>query len=135
MKPGPIFLLSTVCCIILSGCWEKRSNDAEESYTLWLGEKPGKEVLAIHGKYWQSSHFTREYIAYLELAPSQLWTTKFIKQNQLIKTSDNLSVPTDAPVWFMVPHDANKWKSKTGNDSWIIEDRKTHRVFIYEEQL
>jgi hypothetical protein len=45
----------------------KKSIKAEKCYMLWTGEKPYKDVKVIHGKYWQSVHFTREYIVYLEL--------------------------------------------------------------------
>jgi hypothetical protein len=120
---------------MLSSCREKISNSAEESYMLWSGEKPDKEVLAIHGKYWQSPHFTKEYIVYLELAPSQLWKIEFIEQNHLAKTSDISTLPADAPAWFLVPKNAKIWKQGSGGNSLYIEDPQTGRFFIYEEQL
>jgi hypothetical protein len=135
MKPRSILFFFALSCIILSSCREKISNGAEESYMLWSGEKPGKQVLAIHGKYRQSQHFTKEYIVYLELAPSQLWKNGFIKQNHLTKASDVSTLPADAPAWFVVPRNAKIWKQESGGNSLYIEDPQTGRFLIYEEQL
>jgi hypothetical protein len=134
MKLAPILLLSVLFCFILSSCQEKRSIDAEECYMLWAGEKPGKEVCAIHGQFWQSAHFTKEYIVYLELAPTPKWCAAFIKQNSLIKTDNIAILPTDAPAWFTPPQNVNLWKQSSGNTLYM-QDRQTGRFFIYEEQL
>jgi hypothetical protein len=129
-----LFLLLPVL-LILTGCWEKTSNNAEKSFALWAGQKPGKDVKAIHGKYRQSAHFTREYTVYLELAPTVQWKLAFIKENHLHITSNNPALPQDAPSWFINKKGLNVWRAKPDNGDLYEEDSQTGHFFIYEEQL
>ena len=118
------------------GCKEENSEDPIKVYTLWGGEKPPKEVQVIHGKYWQSAHWSKEYIMYLELKASPLWRKEFIKQNNLLKNKETKSIPSDAPLWFKP---GNNFRILTvpgfSEGSIYFEDTISGKMFIYEIQL
>lgn len=135
MKRNFAFLLAVLLIFTLTGCWEKTSNNAEKSFTLWAGQQPDKNVKVIHGKYWQSAHFSLEYIVYLELAPTVEWKLAFIKENHLHITSNNPAQPQDAPSWFINKKGLNVWLAKPDNGNLYEEDTQTGHFFIYEEQL
>jgi hypothetical protein len=114
---------------------EKNTEDPVETYTLWGGEVP-KEVEVIHGKYWQSSHWSKEYIMYLELKASALWRKEFIKQNNLVENKETNDVTSDAPSWFR-PGKNFRTLTPSGftQGSTYYEDTVSGRMFIYEIQL
>ena len=130
---GNILLIFTL--ISLVSCTEKNTNDPIATYKLWAGEAP-KDVQVINGKYWQSSHWTKEYIMYLELKASPLWMNEFIKQNNLVESKERMAIPFDAPVWFK-PNDSFKSlkQSEYGQGSAYFEDTLNGKMFIYEIQL
>lgn len=114
---------------------EKTSSRAEESYIMWSGEKPDKAVQVIHGKYWQSAHFTKEYIVCLELEVTPAWKKEFIKQNRLFNKQDYQNVPNDAPNWFNPPKKSKIWMKQDDIGCVYYDDNTTGHFFIYEEQL
>jgi hypothetical protein len=119
----------------LTSCMEKNTTDAIEAYNLWGGEVP-KEVEVINGNYWQSAHFTKEYIMSLELKASPLWRKELIKQNNLVETKERTSIPSKAPTWFK-PTESFKAFTQSGfsQGSVYFEDTVSGRMFIYEIQL
>lgn len=66
-KVKTVFQLATFFIVanILVGCFEKSTTDPVKTYQYWAGEKPGKEVQVLNGRYWESAHWTKEYIMYL----------------------------------------------------------------------
>ena len=128
-------LINTFLIFSLSGGAEKKSSNTGESYKLWSGEKPGNDVKVIHGKYWQSAHFTGEYTAYLELDASSKWKNEFIKQNHLLNTVFNQDTPAGAPNWFTPQKNSRMWRQQVDAGYMYMEDSKTGHFFIYEEQL
>jgi hypothetical protein len=86
--------------VLVTGCYEKTSDDPSKCYKLWSGTNPPKEVTLLKGKYWQSAHWTKEYKLYLILKPSTLWWNELIKQNSLKEDNLDWKVPSDAPSWF-----------------------------------
>ncbi|GAA3966683.1 hypothetical protein [Mucilaginibacter dorajii] len=129
------FLLAILFLFTLTGCWEKNSTSADDTFMLWAGQKPDKNVRAIHGKYWQSAHLSREYVVYLELAPTVEWKLGFIKQNNLHITRDTPAPPKDAPSWFINKKGLNIWRAQPDNGNLYEEDPQTGHFFIFEEQL
>jgi hypothetical protein len=111
---------------------EKNTTHPIEVYNLWGGEVP-KEVEVINGKYWQSAHFTKEYIMYLELKASPLWRTELIKQNNLVETKERISIPSDAPNWFKPTGSFKAFiQPEFSQGSVYLEDTASGRMFIYE---
>ncbi len=123
--------------ISLISCSEKNSENPEEVYYLWSGTKPTNEIKLINGKYWQSSHFTREYKMYLELIASKNWLSEFIKQNDLkLLTSTSIDLPPDAPGWFKAKPGFKVFvPSQFSQGSIYFLDDKTGCMLIYEIQL
>lgn len=131
-----ISIFFTALVFLLIACIEKNTEDPKETYMLWSGEKPSKEVEIIHGKYWQSSHWSKEYIIYLELKGSPLWRNEFIKQNSLIQGKTDESLPSNAPSWFKPTAKFKIWKpSKFSQGAVYYENSQSGQMFIYEIQL
>ena len=128
-----IFLITVL--ISITSCREKKTEDPIEAYTFWGGEVP-KEVQVIHGKYWQSSHWTKEYILYLELKASASWRKEFIKQNNLVENKESETIPVDAPNWFRPANNCRIYKqSGVSEGSVYYDDTLNGNMFIYEIQL
>jgi hypothetical protein len=129
-------LLLLLVMFSLISCFEKNTEDPIESYKFWAGEKPSKDVKVIHGKYWQSGHFTKEYIMYLELNASSNWINELIRQNNLIPDTTKVILPGDAPSWF-VPKKSQKAYIHSGFDQGSIYfiDSLNRHLLIYEIQL
>lgn len=134
MKPY-LLIIFFALIICLPGCSERASNDADESYKLWAFEEPSEEISVIHGKYWQSGHFTREYIVYLELTATHNWKRKFFTQNHFIKFNNSTETLTDAPSWFKPIKPYIIWKQENNDNSICFEEIRTGRLFIHEMQL
>src|ERR1700744_3789881 len=92
-----IFLI--LSAILFTGFMEKNTTDPSKSYEYWLGEKLPKGVKAIRAQYWQSAHWSKEYIIYIELAAYPEWKAQFIKQNHLVLSQQKLEINSDAPKW------------------------------------
>src|SRR5258708_32555193 len=86
--------------ILLTSCSEVRTNDAINSYKYWSGSNPSDDIEVVNGIYWQSGHWTREYIVYLKLKPTHKWWNSFMKQNQLQLVKGDWTKPSDSPDWF-----------------------------------
>lgn len=123
--------------VSLISCSEKNSENPDEVYLLWSGTKPTNEVKLINGKYWQSSHFTKEYKMYLELIAPKNWMSEFIKQNDLkLLTSTSIDLPDDAPVWFKVKPGFKAFvPNGFSQGSIYFLDDNTGYMLIYEIQL
>jgi hypothetical protein len=136
MKYHLKFILPLIIFFCLASCLEKETTNPEEVYKYWSGNNPEKDMKIIHGKYWQSAHWTREYEMYLELVGSPLWLEEFIKQNKLKTANSTIDLPDDAPSWF---------NPKLGLKAYIPDgfsqgsiyfvDLKTGYLLCYEIQL
>jgi len=132
-------LVALFCvCSILFSCREKRSSNPIEVYKYWAGSKPENGVKVIHGKYWESSHWSKEYIMYLEIEASAKWRSDFISQNHLVQIWISEIPPPgpDVPEWFK-PDDRFKiWTTPGMNQGSIyFEDSLSNRMFLHEVQL
>jgi hypothetical protein len=135
----PKLLLSlfiAVFTILLSSCSPKTSENPKEVYRLWAGEKPSKSIQVLKGKYWQSGHFTKEYIMFMELRAPKNWIQEFIVQNKLKLTTEHIVLPTDAPAWFKPTSSYKVWEpSDFSQGSAYYVDSANSKVLIYEIQL
>ncbi len=73
---------------------------------------------------------------YLELKAPQSWLSEFIKQNNLVETTVDPALPSDAPTWFS-PGKGFKvlMRKNSGEGSAYFEDAANGKMFIYEIQL
>ena len=96
----PIFMALVLIVISLTSCSEIKTSDAKETFKYWAGTNPPADIELLNGQYWQSSHWSKEYIMYLKLKPSKTWWDDFVKQNSLTVDTTKWSKPDDAPNWF-----------------------------------
>lgn len=134
MKHTFIILLTIFA---LTGCHEKKTDDALETFKHWAGTKPPDDLELLEGRYWQSAHWTKEYIMYLKLKPSKKWWDEFLKQNHIPEYKDEWTIPTDAPSWFKPTDKSIRYGVKDDLDlgSIYFRDTITGICYIYEIQL
>lgn len=126
-----LLLLSTI-----SGCIERKTQNPIEAYTFWSGQTPSNDVKVLHGSYWQSSHWSTEYITYLHLKASPNWREEFIKRNDLIETTNIIVLPSDAPQCFKAGKHYRTWTNRQfSQGSVYYEDTLKGDFLIYEIQL
>ena len=132
------YLCLLTITLSIVGCTEHNTSDPYEAYKLWSGGgKPSREIHLIHGKYWQSAHWSKEYIMFLELKASSHWKDEFIKQNNLIYKKDTaVMLEDDAPNWFKPSSTCRIFVPKGFNEGSVYYcDSTSDRMFIYEIQL
>ncbi|HEU4496785.1 MAG TPA: hypothetical protein VFR70_07010 [Flavobacterium sp.] len=128
---------SLLSIFLLASCFEKRTSAGEEAYEYWTGTEPENDIKILNGRYWQSSHWTKEYELYLEMQTSPKLVQEFIRQNKLkVKTSTELNLPDNAPNWFK-PRIGLKVYEPSGfsQGSIYFVDEKTGYIMFYEIQL
>lgn len=136
MKIKNLLFLFTLFSII--SCSEIKTNNPTEVYKNWSGTNPNSDVRLINGQYWQSAHWTKEYIMFLEFSPKKFWINEFIKQNNLIIDSvKNNELTESMPIWFTPSKASKKYKIDSDFDqgSRYFIDTKTGICFFYEIQL
>ena len=127
------FLLTS---ITLTGCSEIKTTDAKETYKYWAGTSSPADIQLLKGQYWQSAHWTKEYIMYLKLKPSKNWWNEFIKQNSLSVDTTEWTKPDDAPQWFKPTLNSIQYgKSGFSQGSRYFSDTTTGICYVYEIQL
>jgi len=131
-------LLNLIVISLLTSCSEKISTNPNEIYQLWSGNKPTDEIKVINGKYWESAHWSREYILFLELETDKKFWTEFKNQNNLIidTTKFDYSI-SEKPNWFNPSKKSIKYKINDNFDqgSRYYQDSTSNKIFIYEIQL
>jgi len=132
-------ILSIAFLISLIGCSEIRTDEAAAAYRSWAGQSPPESVRVINGRYWQSSHFTKEYILYLELKAPKDWIREFIILNKLTEYHGRTSLQSDAPGWFRPPSRFKRYRKTPHepgpNASTCYIDFTESHMYLYEEQL
>jgi len=119
----------------LSGCVEKTIENANEVYKLWSGRKPTAEVKIIHGKYWESAHWSKEYMMFLEMKASKDWVEAFVKQNHLLPDTTRIEI-VNHPVWFTPSRGFLVFRRENDfNGSRYYFNLKQDHIFIFETQL
>lgn len=123
--------------LVFQSCSSIKTNDSNDSYYYWAGQKPPKEVKVINGKYWRSAHFTLEYIFFLEANVSKDWIEDYIEINDLVIDSSEFNLPNNKPNWFQPNKDYLQYKLNTDFDqgSRYFIDSLNSKIYIYEIQL
>jgi len=116
---------------------EINTTDPKKVYKYWTGSNPPKDIKLIRGQYWQSAHWTKEYVMYLKFKPTNIWWDEFIKQNQLKIDHEIWKMPLDAPNWFNPSIKSIKYIKPDLFDqgSRCFIDTLTGECYIYEIQL
>lgn len=119
-----------------TSCSERKTTDAQEAYLNWAGSQPSSEITLINGHYWESSHWSKEYILYLKFKPSKLWRSEFIKKNNLVVDETEWTMPMNSPSWFNPSEKSIRYSSRDnfGDSSYFFEV-ETGIFYIYEIQL
>lgn len=122
---------------LLVSCMEKKTTDANDAYKYWAGTNPPSDLQVINGQYWQSSHWTKEYILYLKFKPTDKWWNDFIKENHLPTDTNKWTKPDDAPNWFQPTDSCVKYgfDDEFDQGSRYFRDTTTGVSYIYEIQL
>ena len=121
---------------IISGC-AKRTNDAKETFKYWSGSEVSNDIELLKGKYYESSHFTKEYIMYLKFKPTRKWWREYLNYNAISVDKNNWTIPDDAPSWFKPSESSIRYWRKNDFDqgSRYFCDTVTWICYIYEIQL
>lgn len=116
---------------------EVNTTDPTDAYKYWAGTKPPDNLKVLNGQYWQSAHWTREYIMYLKLKPTIEWWDEFLKQNYISVDTDEWTKPSDAPTWFTLSDNSLRYRGGDDFDqgSRYFRDTLTGECYIYEIQL
>ena len=131
-----MYLSLAFLTLILISCMEKRTTNPQETYKYWAGNNPPNDLELIKGQYWESAHWTKEYIMFMKIKPTTEWWNEFIKQNQLLLNKGKWTIPSEAPDWFNPTKNTIKYNSSDiMNQSIYLRDTLTGVCFIYESQL
>ena len=123
--------------VFLTGCSEIKTTDPDEVYKYWSGSTAQTDLQLLKGEYWQSAHWTKEYVVFLKLKPTEKWWAEFVDQNQLQIDNGDRVKPTDTPSWFNPTNKSVMYNSVDDSDqgSRYFKDPLTGVVHIYEIQL
>ena len=118
-------------------CTEVKTSDPNAAYKYWSGLNPPNELNVIKGQYWQSAHWSKEYITYLKLRPTENWWKELVLQNQLKPDFGGWIKPSDTPNWFEPSENSIRYSSKNDFDqgSRYFIDTLTGDCYIYEIRL
>lgn len=137
--------MSKVICVLgiimifFSGCIGFSTNNPQEAFKYWTRQGlPENHVKVLKGQYWQSGHFTLEYIVYLKLIVSEEWKQELIKLNSLEIDTISSALPTytfsDVPDWFDIPSNYIEYQSNIENlHLWTSLSGDT--IYIFNSQL
>ena len=130
-------LLGLLIALILTSCSEIKTNNPKETYKYWSGSNSPKDFELLNGQYWQSSHWSKEYIMYLKFRPSEIWWKVFLQQNKISIDKGNWELPDDAPIWFKPSNNSIRYMESGDFDegSRYFADTLTGICYIYEIQL
>ena len=132
-----IFITLLLTIFALTSCMETKTSDVKDTYKYWSGTEAPADLELLNGQYWQSPHFSKEYIMYLKFKPTNEWWDEFLKQNSITTDKDSWTVPNDAPNWFKPTENSVRYGDGVDFDqgSRYFRDTITGICFIYEIQL
>ena len=133
------FVLAVTSIFVLTGCFrEIQTSDPKKAFAYWAGHSPaGFEF--INGQYWQSPHWTMEYIVCLEFKPTQEWWNELVSNNNLVVDTNKWTFVSSNkvnPDWFNPSTNSIRYRMEGNSDRgryfWDVE---TGVCFVYEIQL
>ena len=130
------FIAALLAVFLFTGCLEANTSDARKAYGYWTGTNPPADMELFNGEYWRSSHWSLEYVMYLEFKPTNIWWDSFIEQNKMAPDSGEWEIPSDAPDWFRPSDSSIEYRVKDfDTGSRCFRDTLTGVCYIYEIQL
>ena len=131
-----IFLTLLFVAHFATSCFETKTTNAKDTFKYWAGTNVPDDIEVMNGEYWQSSHWTKEYIMYLKFKPTKRWWDQFAKQNNLTPESTDWVKPADAPDWFKPADNSQQLRQgEFSQGSRYFCDTTTGICYIYEIQL
>jgi hypothetical protein len=132
-----IFIRLLLTIFMLTSCMQKNTSDVKETFKYWSGVEAPVDFELLNGQYWQSPHFTKEYIMYLKFKPTKEWWDNYLNYNSMSVDKKNWSVPNDAPAWFKPSENSVRYYASDNfvQGSRYFRDTITGIAFIYEIQL
>lgn len=131
-----LFTTIILISVLLTSCSQIRTDDPIDSYEYWAGTIPTDDVKVLKGQYWQSGHWTKEYILYLKIKPTDRWWDEFVEQNQLQVDNEAWSTPSGSPTWFQLTDKIETYKPADDfSDSRYFRDKVTGECYLYEIQF
>ncbi len=129
------YILTIFFATLIISC-SKKTNDANETFKYWSGCKATNDVKLLKGQYYESPHFTKEYIMYLKFIPTKKWWFEYLKYNSILPDKNDWIVPNDAPNWFKPPETSLRyWRKDFDQGSRYFCDTATGICYIYEIQF
>lgn len=129
--------ISILCiAVVLSSCWATKTDDADKAFSYWARQSPDhKKVTPIRGQYWQSPHFTLEYVAYLQLVIEPEWKKELLELNEMYTDSTKFYRTENTPVWFLPPDSSILYKTKLQQSLYIWVDCTSDTIWVYDQYL
>ncbi|WP_264550602.1 hypothetical protein [Flavobacterium sp. N2038] len=126
-----------IVLLLLTSCSEINTTNTNEVFRYWDGKNPPSDIQVLRGQYWQSGHWTTEYIVYLKFKSTEEWWNKFLKEKNLFADKNNWTLPGDAPGWFRPSNHSVRFGTIDDFDqgSGYFRDPITKVCYIYEIQL
>ncbi|MCD0468734.1 hypothetical protein [Flavobacterium sp. JAS] len=130
-------LMVIMLLFLLTSCSEINTTNTKEIYKYWAGKNPPSDIKLLQGHYWESGHWSGEYIMYLKFKSTDKWWNTFIKKNHLLIDKTNWIMPTDAPSWFKPSANLDRYNNDDDFDqgSRYFRDPLTQVCYVYEIQL
>lgn len=132
--------------ILLTSCDEINTNDPEQVYYHWSDGGVPTGVELLKGRYWQSGHWTKEYVMFLQLKPTRDWWQNFKEINRFeghridkVGVSRSEIFEVEAPDWiekpdWFTPDKGSEVYGQFGGSKYFWDTNK-EMLFIYEIQL
>jgi hypothetical protein len=104
---------------------------ALETYRYWAGHDPEEDMQVLHGEYWASAHWSKEYTLFMELRFDD--AEDFVFANKFERSEKWMEIPAGAPDWFKPRKHYQVWKG--GQSSLYYLDPKRGHLYMYEVQF
>lgn len=144
--------LLLVCTLLLCACGHSSEEHADKRkpkgpeptvivsphtcFNRWAGYDAPADIKVLHGRYWESAHWTREYIVHLDMEWPKEYVANYISDNHLTPIDSMPPLGADTPEWFAPSPSMRSWSTGAGgNFTVFLEDTLTRRVLLFERQL
>ena len=127
------FIVLVSASVLFNSCIEVNTTDPESAYKHWTGAAPPSDLKLLKAQYWQSPHWTKEYILYFEILPTKRWWHEYVEANHLTIDTASWTPPEQVPTWFRPSNNCIKYNLSAY--SAYFRDTISGHCYIYEMQL
>ena len=120
-----------------AGTW----HDDPKNWNRAFGQDPPEGVSVVHSYYWESDHFTHEFIYFFEVKASHQWLEAFLRERKAEpvapQNARRFEVHYDGtPDWFVPdPIESYDVWDKPGYHGSIWEKKSDGHIYFYGVQL